>query len=137
MGPTHFISAARSKTKERTNRNLWTEQTHIEKAIRRLDVKITPWKKQKAADDSRPLIAAFLEYIRQHGVPSNIKHFIRRLRDDGVLTKTRLGRKWPVSDTTARTILRNAIGVKGQKGRKPVVRTANNFKGLWVTHSAT
>ncbi len=95
------------------------KKSSLKSKIRRLEVKLTAWKKQKAAEDKRPIIAKYQQDIRQHGAPANNTEFIRRLRDDGVLTKTRFGKKWPVSDTTARTVLRSVFGVKGQRGRKP------------------
>ena len=98
-------------------------KAHIERKLRRLAVKITPWKKQRAAEDKRQILTMIYKYIRQYGAPVNNTEFMRRLRDDGVLTKVRLGRKWPISDTTVRAILRSVVG-KGQRGRKPAAQNS-------------
>jgi hypothetical protein len=37
-----------------------------------------------------------LQYIAAHGAPANLTGFIERLRSEGVLTKTRFGKKYPM-----------------------------------------
>ena len=97
--------------------------------IRELEARITPPKKQIAADDRRPIIAKCLEGIRRpkvpecfegvkrHGAPDNLTYVLSWLRSEGALTKTRFGKKYPISDTTARTVVRSFFGVKGRSGK--------------------
>jgi hypothetical protein len=87
----------------------------IENKIRRLERKITPAKKRKAIEDRRPLVSRCSEIFRKEGAPANKAHFVRRLRDEGILTKARVGRQWPISDTTAREILRTVLRLRVKK----------------------
>lgn len=87
------------------------------KRLRELEAKITPPKKRRAIEERRPIVACAREYIAAHGAPANLTDFTEYLRAAGVLTKTRFGKKYPISNTTARNILRNVFGLTGPRGR--------------------
>jgi len=111
------ICCAISLKKEELTRA--SDKASLESQIRGLEAKITPPNKQVALADRRPIVAKCLEYIRAHGAPTNHTHFIEWLRSEGVLTRTRFGKKYPISHTTARNILREHFGIVSRKGRKP------------------
>jgi hypothetical protein len=48
---------------------------------------------RRAIEARRSIVACAREYIAAHGAPANLTGFIERLRSEGVLTKTRFGKK--------------------------------------------
>ena len=113
----NICSTAALKRKQLKKASGW-RRASLENQIRLLEAKITPPNKQAALTDRRPIVAKCLEYIRAHGAPANHTHFIEWLRSEGVLTRTRFGKKYPISDTTARNVLRDHFGIVSRKGRK-------------------
>jgi hypothetical protein len=95
-----------------------SEKREINEKIRRLEEFITPHKKQKAIDDRRKIVAELLTRINQAGAPENNTALIKELRGAQILVRERDGKKQPISDATARQILRGILRVKGQPGRK-------------------
>ena len=87
------------------------------KRVRALEARITPPKKRRAIEARRSIVACAHKHIAAHGAPANLTGFIERLRSEGVLTKTRFGKKYPISNTTARNILRSVFGLTGPRGR--------------------
>jgi hypothetical protein len=94
--------------------------------IRALEARITPPKKRRAIEARRSIVACAREYIAAHGAPANLTGFIERLRSEGVLTKTRFGKKYPISNTTARNILRSVFGLTGPLGRPKTGAKSNS-----------
>jgi hypothetical protein len=94
-------------------------RSYHRKRIHRFETKITPAKKQRAIKNRRPINAKCLEYFRQYGVPRNIRHFIKWLSREGVLTRAnKWGKQFEVGESLVRDILHNTFGVKGTPGRK-------------------
>ena len=87
------------------------------KRLRALEARITPPKKRRAIEERQPIVACVHKYIKAHGPPANLTGLIKRLRMGGVLTKTCFGKKYPISNTTARNILRGVFGLTGPRGR--------------------
>jgi hypothetical protein len=52
--------------------------------------------KRRAIEARRSIVACAREYFAAHGAPANLTGFIERLRSEGVLTKTRFGKKYPM-----------------------------------------
>jgi hypothetical protein len=135
------ISCELGRLKEKADTAPPAQKRRLENQIRRLEAMIFPPKKQKAFEDRRATIAKCLEGFRAGGAPANRTEFIKWLRDEGVLTASRnpktstghskslrtkgalartlRGKAIPVSDTTARDILRSVFRIEGRRGRKP------------------
>jgi hypothetical protein len=109
-----------------------SRKSFLENRCRRLEAMITPPKKRKALEDRRLTVAKCLEDIQAGRSLANHTKFIAELRRKGAfeatptlksstghsLGGTRADRARPVSDTTARGILRGNFGLKGQRGKK-------------------
>jgi len=116
-------------------------KARLENKLRRLEALITSPKKEKALDDRRATIDKCLEGFKAGRTPTNHTKLIEWLRAEGALTaprnpKTSTGRSKglrspgargivrggeaiPVSDSTARDILRSTFGPRDYGRRKP------------------
>jgi hypothetical protein len=126
------ICCETERLKEKVATAPTSQKRRFENQIRRFEAMITPPKKRKALEDQRPTVAECLKEIRAHGAPANHARFITKLREKDAfkatrtlksstgrsLHGTRADKARPVSDTTARGILRSVFGLKGQSGKK-------------------
>lgn len=107
-------------------------KTILENRQRRFAAMITGPKKRKALEDRRPTIKKCLEDIQANGAPENHTEFIAKLRGKGAFKATRTAKSstgyslsgtrtdtaTPVSNTTARDVIRSTFGLKGRRGKK-------------------
>jgi hypothetical protein len=98
---------------------------YIKQRLKRLGKQLTPPRKQAAIDLRRPMIAKAREIIRRDGMPGKVIDLIKQLDGAEALTRvTRRRRKGEaprehkISDSTARRILKDVLGVRGPCKRK-------------------